>query len=196
MLNKMLSPKFFLLFLAVVMLGTAVGAQEGPPEKQPPQANQPPNDDRPNLLAQLGLSQEQVQQFRRANAEHRPLMNEAQRKLREANRDLDMAIYADAISDDVVRVKLKAFQDAQAEVTRLRFMNELTIRKILTPEQLVRFRDIRRQFAEARERFQRQQQRRNPNQPRPQIFNDRQRPNPNEGQPVSRPAARQGKPVI
>jgi hypothetical protein len=32
-------------------------------------------------------------------------------------------------------------------------MNELAVRRILTPEQLVRFRDLRRQFTEAREKF-------------------------------------------
>jgi len=83
-------------------------------------------------------------------------MNEAQRRMREANRELDMAIYADTVSESLVNTKLKAFQDAQAEITRLRFGNELAIRKILTQEQLVRFREMRRRFAEMRDAEMRQ----------------------------------------
>jgi len=139
-------------------LGTAVYGQDGPPPNPEPGVNRP-RDDRPNLMAQLGLSQDQIQQFRKLNAEHRPLMNEAQKRLRDANRELDMAIYADIVSDEAVHAKLKVFQDAQAEVNRLRFSNELNIRRILTQDQLVRFRDMRRQFAEMNGRQQRQNNR-------------------------------------
>src|SRR5215213_5310176 len=149
MLNCSLSPKFFLVFAAFTAFANVTAAQDGPP---PMQEQRAPNDERPNLLAQLGLSPDQVQQFRRLNAEHRPLMNAAQKRMRDANRELDMAIYADSVSDDLVQSKVKTFQEAQAEVNRLRFANELAIRKILTLEQLVRFRDMRRRFAEMRGR--------------------------------------------
>jgi Spy/CpxP family protein refolding chaperone len=119
------------------------------------EGQRPPND-RPDILAQLGLSPDQVQQFRRLNAEHRPLMTEAQKRLRDATRDLDMAIYADAVSEDTVREKLRIFQTARAEIDRLRFVNELAIRKILTLEQLQRFRDFRKRMADVRQNDQRQ----------------------------------------
>jgi hypothetical protein len=99
-------------------------------------------------------------------------MEAAQRRLREANRELDMAIYSDTVSDESFQSKLRAFQEAQSEVTRLRFQNELSIRKILTPEQLTLFREIRRRFANARDFIQdRQQQRRRQMQDRMQPRN-------------------------
>jgi len=155
---RKLSLAIFGFVVAVGYLGIAVNGQDGPPPNPEPGVNRP-RDDRPNLMAQLGLSQDQIQQFRKLNAEHRPLMNEAQKRLRDANRELDMAIYADIVSDEAVHAKLKVFQDAQAEVNRLRFSNELNIRRILTQDQLVRFRDMRRQFAEMNGRQQRQNNR-------------------------------------
>ena len=121
-----------------------------------------PRMQRPNLLAELGLSREQIQQIRRMNQERRPFMQEAQRRMRDANRNLDMAIYGDAVSDAEFQARLKEFHSAQAELARLRFEGELSVRKVLTPEQLIRFRELRRRFAEARkENQQRRRQRRN-----------------------------------
>jgi Heavy-metal resistance len=149
MLSKALSP-----LILVFILSWPALAQDNPP-------NPPPNDERPNVLSQLALTMDQVQQFKRRNAEHRPQMQAAQQRLREANRDLDMAIYADNVSEEDFQSKLRAFQEAQGEVTRLRFQNELSIRKILTPDQLTRFREIRRRFTDARDFIQeRRQQRR------------------------------------
>jgi len=148
----------FGLLLCLAVFDVKMYGQDGPPPNPEPGVNRPRRD-RPNLIEQLGLSPEQIQQFRKLNAEHRPLMNTAQKRLGDANRELDMAIYADTVSDDVVRAKLRAFQDAQAEISRLRFANELNIRRILTQDQLVRFRDMRRQFAEMNGRQQRQNNR-------------------------------------
>jgi Spy/CpxP family protein refolding chaperone len=152
MFKPTLSPILLTTFAAMLFSAVVFG-QEGPP---PMEGRRPPND-RPDILAQLGLSPEQVQQFRRLNAEHRPLMNDAQKRVRETTRDLDMAIYADVVNEDVVREKLKAFQAAHAEVNRLRFANELAIRKILTLEQLQRFREFRRRMADMNRQNQRQE---------------------------------------
>jgi Spy/CpxP family protein refolding chaperone len=50
---------------------------------------------------------------------------------------------------------LKEFQAAQTHVARLRFESELAIRKVLTPEQLTRFRELRRAFGENRDNLRR-----------------------------------------
>ena len=107
-------------------------------------------DNRQNVLMQLGLSREQIQKIRRINQEQKPLMDEAQRHLREANVALDLAIYSDQTSDTDFEARLKDVQIARAEVAKLRFSNEYAVRKILTPEQLVRFRELRRRFEEIR----------------------------------------------
>ena len=172
-MRKILSPLVLILALRVLVF-----AQEQPPQN-------PPGGERANVLSQLGLSQEQVQQFRDRHAEHRPLMEAAQKRLREANRELDVAIYSDTLSEEAFQSKLRAFQEAQGEVTRLRFQNELSIRKILTPEQLTLFRELRRRFSNARDFIQeRQQQRRRRMRDRMQPRN----PNDQQKQPQANPS--------
>lgn len=188
MFKNMISPKIISVLTVIVFATGIVFAQDGPPPDQP--FDEPRNPNRRDVLAELGLSQEQIQQFRRNNQAHRPLMNAAQQRMREANRELDLAIYADVVSEETIRAKLKAFQDMQAEVNRLRFMNELAIRKILTPEQLMRFREMRRRFAE---RMQQAPRRRPPGDNQPVPANQFQRPN--DKNPVARPAARQNRPT-
>lgn len=167
--------KTCVLVLSAFALVTAVSAQDSkppvgqPPEGQRPAANQP-QDLRQNMLLQLGLSREQIQQIRRLNAERKPLMDEAQRRFREANRSLDEAIYADQVNDQDFQDRLKEVQRAQAEVARIRSLNELSVRKILTPEQLQRFRDLRRRFEERRDNLQNQRPRPDGQQPLRQII--------------------------
>lgn len=145
---------------AVLLLAcsTVVFGQNGPPPAGQVIDAQP---QRPNLLRELGLSQDQVRQIRMMNAERKPLMEAAQRRLREANRDLDIAIYSDTVDDGLVGERLKQFQAAQAEVSKLRFQSELELRRLLTPDQLTKFRELRRRFAQVRDDLQERRQRRN-----------------------------------
>lgn len=170
--------KTFLLVISAFAFVATVSAQdtkppaEQPPEGQRPAANQP-QDMRTNMLHQLGLSREQIQQIRRLNAERKPLMVEAQKRFREANRFLDEAIYADQFNDKDFQDRLKDFQLAQVEVARLRFLNELSVRQILTPEQLQRFRDLRQRFEQRRDNMQNQRPRQDTQQPLRQIIRSR-----------------------
>ena len=141
--------RFVLLFLAAsTFFGSASMGQDTTDTDGP---EQPSAQERPNLMRALGLRPEQVQQFRRFNQEWRPKRQAAAMQLRLANRELDQAIYADLLDEGQVRSKLAAFQEAQKEVARLRFEEELAIRKILDAEQLQRFRELRRRFAENRQ---------------------------------------------
>lgn len=148
-INTLLAGLFILAFEAAAFGQTAPAATETPaaPDVKKPQ------DMRPVVLGQLGLSRDQVQRIRRVNVERKPLMDEAQKRLREANRVLDEAIYADQVNEADVQARLKEAQLAQAEVVRIRFMNEFAVRRILTPEQLVRFRELRAKFEQSRENF-------------------------------------------
>ena len=138
----------------MALISAPAFSQDGPPPTGADQQNRR-DDRRPNLLAELGLAPEQIQQIRRLNQERRPRIQEARRRMGEASRNLDMAIYGDVlVTEAEFQSRLKEFQAAEAEVARLRFENELAVRKVLTPEQLVRFRELRRRFAEeARDRF-------------------------------------------
>ena len=146
-----LSPRsLFISTVAAALFVVPAIAQNGPPPEGPPD-RQAADDGRPNLIKELALTPEQAQQIRRMNQARRPLMEDAGRRLREANRALDMAVYADTLNEEDVAAKLKEFQLAQAEVARLRFRGELELRKVLTPEQLTKFRELRARFGRGRE---------------------------------------------
>ena len=106
---------------------------------------------RPDLKRELGLTPEQRQRIQQMNQARRPLMKAATGRLREANRALDAAIYADSLNEEDVAARLRDFQEAEAEVAKLRFRAELELRKVLTPEQLGKFRYLRERFAKQRE---------------------------------------------
>jgi Spy/CpxP family protein refolding chaperone len=150
---KHLSPKVVILAAILLMAGVAVNGQDGPPPETGDRLERQPS--RPNLLEALGLSHEQVRQIRSMNRERKPLMEAAQHRLRETNLALDMAVYRDDLDEADVKAKLKDFQDAQAEVARIRFQSELSLRKILTLEQLVKFRGLRARAAENGRKFKR-----------------------------------------
>jgi Spy/CpxP family protein refolding chaperone len=149
-MKRTLSPIVFVAALVLMVAFGVVRAQDGPlPENvnARPMADAPPGE-RPNLLRELGLSQDQVREIRRLNQQRKPQMNAAAQRLRMANRALDEAIYTDTVSEEDFQSRLREFQAAQAEIARIRFESELNVRRILTPEQLSRFRELRRRFAE------------------------------------------------
>lgn len=150
-------PKLLVFSAVMFCFAAGVFAQETPPPERPqdarfgPPGGPPPEDMRPNILQELGLSREQFQAVRRLNSERKPVEQTARQRFQEANRALNMAIYADSVDEAEFRTRLSEFQTAQAELARIKFSNEMAIRKLLTPAQLIRFREIRRRFAEARE---------------------------------------------
>jgi Spy/CpxP family protein refolding chaperone len=138
------------LLLVAGCISTAI-AQDGRPADPPPQQIKGLRDNHADMLHQLGLSEDQLQQIRKLHAAKRPLMDAAQKRLREATKALNDAIYADQVNDADIQIRLKDRQAAQAEVEKLRFMTELAVRRILTPEQLVRFRELRQRFEDMRD---------------------------------------------
>jgi Spy/CpxP family protein refolding chaperone len=98
------------------------------------------------LLRRLGLSPDQIAAIRALHVDRRDRMQEAHEALRTAESNLDRAIYADAVNEEQVKRRLSEFKAAQANVAEMRYMNELAIRRILTPEQLVQFRQMRERF--------------------------------------------------
>lgn len=105
--------------------------------------------ERPNLLAELDLSPEQIRQIRLLNRERQPLVRAARQRMKDANLALDQAVYADSIDESLIQTRLKEAQMAQAEFTKIRSFTEFAVRKILTPEQLVKFREVRLKFMDS-----------------------------------------------
>lgn len=147
--------KIVLLTTTVLMsaygaFGQVTPANNAAPSETPPPIADGAKDGRQGLLQQIGLTRDQFRQLRMLNQRHRPIMMAAQKRLRDATIALDQAIYADTLVEGEFETKLKEQQLAQAEVIRVRSMGELAIRKILTPEQLVKFRELRQQFENMR----------------------------------------------
>lgn len=152
-MNKTLSPEVvFLLMLIFCGVGSVAGQANLQPAGDRPQLEQRDEIKRPNLLRILDLSPAQLLEVRRINQARKPLMEAAQMRLGDANRALDETIYADTFDEAAFESRLKDVQAARAEVARLRFTSEMNIRKILTPEQIARFRVLRRQFAPGQDR--------------------------------------------
>jgi Spy/CpxP family protein refolding chaperone len=150
-MKNVLSPKAVLAIMFVLTGAGSAFAQNAPrPDFGPPPFEEGPQVKRPNLLRTLGLTPAQMQQVRRLNQARKPQMDAALIKLREAGRALDETIYADVLDEAAFRVRLNELHQAQAEVARLRFTGELNVRKILTNEQLGRFRQLRKRFASTR----------------------------------------------
>src|SRR5262249_27084352 len=105
-----LSPRLVLLLAFVLACVGAGIAQTAPPPDgaKPPNNVAPPK--RPNLVQLLGLAPEQAQQVRKMNQARKPLMEAAQRRLGEANRAMDEAIYADNFDESVFRTRLTELQ--------------------------------------------------------------------------------------
>jgi Spy/CpxP family protein refolding chaperone len=136
---------FALLFLT---LGFSTAAAQNTDNVNNQQFDEP---ERPQLMRELGLRPEQIRQIKMINGENRDKMREANFRLHEARKNLDAAIYSDNANDASVETALREFQNAQTQVIKIRTMTEFAIRKILSPEQLVRFRELRARF----EQFQR-----------------------------------------
>lgn len=142
-MKKTLLTNMFWLILLIFGAAFPASAQEENPN---PNQNFDQNKRPVRILEELGLTREQIQQIRRINAQRKPLMQEAQRQLREANRNLDAAIYSDTADEEDIKAKMKEVQLAQAEVTKVKTLTEVLIRKVLTPEQLEKFRNLRQRM--------------------------------------------------
>lgn len=107
------------------------------------------------LLARLNLSPQQREQIRairqEADGEGRVLA----RRFRQARRALDEAIYSENADEALVKERSRELATVQTAVARLRAESEFKVRRVLTPEQLKIFHEVRREA-----RAQQQQQRR------------------------------------
>lgn len=123
-------------------LPPAAGAQEAPAPEQSETGRRPPRH-RPDLLARLNLTPEQLARLREIRRQSETEARALGRRVRLARRALDEAIYADAFDERLVEERARELAAAQAALVNLRAQTELRVRRVLTPEQLQTFRDLR-----------------------------------------------------
>lgn len=136
---------FFLCFTA-----STANAQEGGAAAAPVEAEQGSLNQKRNLIRTLGLTPDQLAQIRLIREQNQEGRRLATERLRSAQRALDEAIYADAPSEAVIEERARELAAAQSEAARLRALTELSIRRVLTPEQLSLLRTLRQQQSERR----------------------------------------------
>lgn len=126
----------------LMTIANSINAQDGPGEPAGP----PPQDP----ISQLRLTPEQRQRIRairEQNKEQRAAINQ---RLRESNFALEQALDADNPNEAEIEQRLRDVATAQAASTRMRVMTELSIRRVLTTEQLALWRVLRQQNANQR----------------------------------------------
>ncbi|HYJ86584.1 MAG TPA: periplasmic heavy metal sensor [Pyrinomonadaceae bacterium] len=145
-----------LLLVGVVSAaGQAMQPQGAPP--MPPQGRFGADP-----IRQLNLTPEQREQIRllrEANREERATINQ---RVRETNRALEEVLDTDSPDESVVEQRVREAAAAQAAAMRMRIVSEVKIRRVLTAEQRVLLKSLRKQAHEARggERLEERQKRR------------------------------------
>lgn len=175
--------------LLIGLSATRINAQSEGPAAPPIEAEQ----NRPNqggdLLRDLSLTPEQLVKIRMIRQQHQEERQFAAERLRNALRALDQAIYVEDASEAVIEERAREVAAAQAATIRLRALTELNIRRVLTPEQLDRLREIRQRQAGQRrlERELNQQRRlrdRQPENPGGERRRGRERFRPRDNAPA------------
>lgn len=118
-------------------------AQRGNPVRRENQARA--------LVRRLNLTQPQIRRLRdirRASVGERQALT---MRLREAQRALDDAVFSDAADESSIENHVRRVAGLQADLTRLRALTELRVRRLLTTEQLENLRALREQTRRSRE---------------------------------------------
>jgi len=139
--------RLLLMFAALVLFASVTFGQT--PQTPAPNAEPlRPADGDP--IRQLNLTPEQREQIRAIRQNNQNERAAECKKLREANRALQLALNADNPDEAVIEQRLKEVAEAQASQMRLRVLSEVRIRRVLTAEQRVLLRSLQQQAMENR----------------------------------------------
>lgn len=129
--------------LALLLLCASHAFAQNATQQQPSEEAPAADAASASLLSQLNLTAAQVTQMREIREQSVPRARELTRRLNQARRALDESIYSDAADESLVEQRAREVAEAQAALVRLRAQTELRVRRVLTPEQLQTFRDLR-----------------------------------------------------
>lgn len=149
------------VWLAIAVLAVCVcksARAQTPAPPNPSQDAQPQGVQPPNLEAELNLTSEQIKRWRALNRELRLEEQAANLRLRLAERALADAMELPNPSEELIKQRAKEFADAQSAVTQQRALRQARVLQILTPEQRIKLREIRKMQAARRDGNQRRGQ--------------------------------------
>ena len=154
-----------LTFLATLVLVCVVSVAGQTMQPQAAPQMPPPGPFGGDPIRELNLTPEQREQIRvirETNREERAAINQ---RVRETNRALEEVLDTESPDESAVEQRVREAAAAQAAAMRMRIISEVKIRRVLTPEQRVLLRGMRKQAHEARgerrrENLEQRQQRR------------------------------------
>ena len=154
--------------IALFSNATLAAGQQSPGD--PPQTQSTQTNPQGDPIRQLNLTADQVEKIRAIREQNKDERFALNQRLRRAQRALDDAIQADNSSEALIEERAHELADAQAAATRMRAITEIRIRRVLTPEQLIKLRALRQQAQNLREERRNQG---NNDQMRPDSFQRR-----------------------
>jgi Spy/CpxP family protein refolding chaperone len=95
------------------------------------------------MKQELGLTDEQVGQLRKLHSDQRRAAIRRRADLRIARMDLDELLNAATVDEKALGTKMKEIGDLQAAALKARVDSRLALRKVLTPEQLQKMKELR-----------------------------------------------------
>ena len=143
------APLLLALFLLLLIFSpTHVRAQEEleaePQGQEDGRRRRPPPNPDGDLVRQLNLTPDQMQRLKAIREQNRELRRQIGQRIRAARTALDRAIYVENADEAVVEQRARELSEAQGAQVRLQAMTELSVRRILTAEQLETFLSLRR----------------------------------------------------
>ncbi len=146
----LITPAFFSTQANAQASGGATTPAATAQTNAPPNANR--NNDKPvDLLRALNLSPDQQAQIKAIRKQNREARLVAAERVQRALRELDEAIYADALNESLIEERRRELSAAQAGSVRVETLGQLNIRRLLTSEQLGTLRGLRQQARMARD---------------------------------------------
>ena len=125
---------------ALVVAGTVLAVAQ---ERGPARAAERP--DRARIEADLGLSAEQSAQLQKMKVEGRKQAIRQRADLAVARIELEELMDAPVVDQKAIDAKVKAISDLQAAALKARTDERLALRKILTPEQQAKMKQVMQQ---------------------------------------------------
>ena len=134
----------------VILAALPLFAQTPTPE-QPPPGMQGRNFGG-DPIRELNLTAEQREQIRTIREQNRAERATINQRVRETNRALEEALDSDSPDQSVLEQRIQEVSAAQAEAMRMRIKTEVKIRQVLTNEQRIMLKEMRRNVHQLRDR--------------------------------------------
>ena len=134
-----------------IVIAFAVSSQGQAPATEPP----PPPPQQGHFggdpVRQLNLTPEQREQIRLIREQLRNERAVVNQRVRETNKALEEVLDSDSPDQSIIEQRIQEVSAAQAAAMRMRIMTEVKIRQVLTTEQRVMLRELRRHVDTRRE---------------------------------------------